>query len=81
VNEPGESRTTFDPDMLRVLAVAFDAAWDAVPNHFRNPDRLRQVLATQIFEAAARGEIDPRRICEAALTRTFAGCPPVRFAG
>src|SRR5262249_38788895 len=73
-----DSRNSFDPDVLRLLSVAFDEAWDAVPNHLQHPDRLRAVRATQVFELAARGELDPKRLSEEALARTFAGFPARR---
>ena len=70
-----DSRSVFDPDVLQTLSVAFDEAWDAVPNHFQYPERLRELLATQIFELAARGELDPARLSEQALARIFARRP------
>ena len=63
----------FNPEMLETLSGAVDKAWDAIPNHLRYPDRLRLVLATQIFELATRGECRRDRLSREALRRVFAG--------
>ena len=63
----------FDPEMLETLSGAFDEAWNAIPNHLRYPDRLRVMLATQIFELATRGECRRDRLSHEALRRVIAG--------
>jgi len=68
-----DERTAFDPEMLETLSSALDEAWDAIPNHLRYPDRLRLMLATQIFELASRGECQRDRLSHEALRRVFAG--------
>jgi hypothetical protein len=68
-----DDRAAFDPETLEALSSAFDQAWDAIPNHLRHPDRLRMVLATQIFELATRGECRRDRLSQEALRRVFAG--------
>jgi hypothetical protein len=65
--------TAFDPETLRMLSAAFDEAWNAIPNHLRYPDRLRLMLATQIFELAARGEQRCEHLSCEALKRVLAG--------
>ena len=70
-----DSSGAYNPDTLEVLQRAFDAAWDLVPNHLKYPDRLRVMIAIQIFEAAARGELDRNRLAREALTRVFARMP------
>jgi hypothetical protein len=70
---PVDQPAAFGPEMLQTLSGALDEAWDAIPNHLRYPDRLRAMLATQIFELATRGECRRDRLSHEALRRVFAG--------
>lgn len=70
-----DASPVFNPDGLQALTTAFDAAWASIPNHFRNPERLREMLATQIVELAARGEHRPEQLSSGALRRVFSWQP------
>jgi hypothetical protein len=68
-----ENRTVFGPEVLRSLGAAFEEAWDLIPDHFRKPDLLREMLATQIVELALSGEHRPDQLVQGALARLFRG--------
>jgi hypothetical protein len=63
----------FEPDQVRVLTSAFDAAWKAVQGSGvsfasnRHAEATRQLLALRIIEKAQLGEADPIRLCDDAL--------------
>jgi len=63
----------FDPESVRVLQAAFDAAWKTVTSSgsgFAVKGRAglaREVLARRIIVMAERGEDDPRRLVDDAL--------------
>jgi hypothetical protein len=59
---PGE----FDPEALKVMVEAFDAALKALDDGGQ-PKIVLEVIAQRIIEAAKRGERDPARLVEAAL--------------
>jgi hypothetical protein len=65
----------FDPETVRVLADAFDAAWRSLETSGapsatdRYAERARAILATSIIEAAKRGERNQKRLREEALLR------------
>jgi hypothetical protein len=59
-----------DPDVRRILALAFDRAWDSYYLHARRTIK-REVagpeLAKRIVQAAQSGERNERRLAEAGL--------------
>jgi hypothetical protein len=62
----------FDPDEIRVLAAAFDKAWEAVQASGviypkANAELARAVLAKHIIAAAKDGEFDQGRLRDGAL--------------
>jgi hypothetical protein len=61
---------TSDPDVRRILALAFDRAWDSYYLHGRRTIK-REVagpeLAKRIVEVAQSGERSERRLAEAGL--------------
>ncbi len=60
--------TTFDPDAIRVLADAFDAAWRSLQTYGRyftsrgQAEATREKLALRIIEMAKHGERDLDRL-------------------
>jgi hypothetical protein len=56
----------FDPEMARLLGVAFEMAVVALQQRRRN-DPLRDAVAQKIIELAKAGERDPELLCDAAL--------------
>jgi hypothetical protein len=65
--------SSFDPEQIKILVSAFDAAWEAVKSSGGTLSRppyarpIRDVLAKRIIEMARRGQIDPRSLCEDAV--------------
>jgi hypothetical protein len=63
----------FDSDEVRILAAAFDKAWDSVQGSGARfdgdgeADAARATIARHIIEAATHGELDQRRLVEGAL--------------
>ena len=63
----------FNAEEVRVLTAAFDQAWqlmEASGAKFEtdsHAEKVREVLAKHIIEAAKQGERDPQRLIEAAL--------------
>jgi hypothetical protein len=63
----------FDPDAVRTLVAAFDAAWrsiEASGAHVTSEKQIeltRATLAKYIIEQARHGERDQRRLCDGAL--------------
>ena len=58
-------------DMMRLMALAFDQAWDrfVVPGMPIESDRLRPILAQHIVEMVRRGERDLDRISRGGVVR------------
>ncbi len=67
-----DSSGAYSPDALEILQRAFDDARDRVPNHLKYPTGCRAMIAIQIFEATARGELSRQRLTREVLTRVFA---------
>jgi hypothetical protein len=67
------TNSSFDPEAIKMLASAFDDAWEAVQRSGRTLCRppyagaIREVLAKRIIEMAQRGQTDPHRLSEDAL--------------
>jgi hypothetical protein len=72
LSEFGEAGA-FDPEDVRILVAAFDAAWESVKASgapFSEPDyqeTARDILAKFIIYAAKTGERDERTLTEGAL--------------
>ena len=68
--------TAFDPDEVGILSGALDDAWKTVTAsgaHLDgNAQAVRDALAKHIVEAAQRGELNKRKLCDGALAH-FAG--------
>jgi hypothetical protein len=70
---PFLSQTSFDPEMVNVLAAAFDTAWARVKSSGsplavgEGASATREILAKQIIAAAQAGERDKNRLVEGAL--------------
>ena len=66
-----EDGTAFDDASLKLLAIAFDAAWrilEASRNRlYRDPKRARDQLAQYVIAQAMDGERDPLRLVASAL--------------
>jgi hypothetical protein len=63
----------FDPDTIRILTTAFDAAWQRVQNSGvgfesdHQSEQARDTLAKYIIGQARRGERDGRRLRDGAI--------------
>jgi hypothetical protein len=60
----------FDPDELRILAAAFDKAWETVLASgvvYDKTELVRAILAKHIIAAAKDGEYDQARLRDGAL--------------
>ena len=71
---PFLSRAAFEPEVVEILAAAYESAWAAIEksgNAFASPRYKRaaqEILAKHIIETAQRGERDRQRLCEDAVT-------------
>jgi len=68
------AKAAFDPESAEMLAAAFDAAWDTIRNTLaaaENADAARERLAKRIIEMAQRGERDPKRLVDDAVSYVF----------
>jgi hypothetical protein len=69
------SNNVFDAETTKILASAFDAAWEEVktadgsPVGERHAAATRELLARHIVALAQRGERDPGRLIKNALSR------------
>ena len=65
--------SSFDPEAIKMLASAFDGAWEAVQRSGGTLSRpsyagaIREILAKRIIEMAQRGQTNPERLSEDAL--------------
>ena len=70
---PLAENRAFDPETVRVLAAAFENAWNSLMaggDRFADPlnaAHSREVLAKRIIKMAQRGERDSIRLCDDAL--------------
>jgi hypothetical protein len=72
VSEMGKETTpyrVYDPNLLKAMGMAFDAALNALPHEGRGEIRMRRELALLIIYFADRGEADPARLSRLALVR------------
>jgi hypothetical protein len=63
---------SFQPEEVRILVAAFDAAWDSIQSSDaqlldHQIDDARNLVAKAVIEAASQGERDERRLIERAL--------------
>jgi hypothetical protein len=61
------SRCVYDPEVLMVMANAFNRACDFLPAQFKNSDRMRKRLALHIIHQVDDGEYDPARLADSAI--------------
>ena len=67
------NESSFDPEDIKILVSAFDAAWEAVKSSggalSRSPYArpIREVLARRIIEMAGRGQNNPHSLCKDAV--------------
>jgi hypothetical protein len=65
--------TVFDPEIIQILASAFDDAWDRLEksgSRFARPGysrAMREVIARRIVEMAQQGVTDPQALAEDAV--------------
>jgi hypothetical protein len=65
--------TVFDPEIIQVLASAFDDAWDRMEksgSRFARPGysrAMREVIAKRIVDMAQQGVTDPQALAEDAV--------------
>jgi hypothetical protein len=57
----------FEPETVALMGAAFDAACKDLPSSGQS-DEVRELIALLIIVAALRGEIDPLRLREIALS-------------
>ena len=67
---PFLAREAFEPEVIEILATAFESAWAAIEKSgsaFASPRYKRaaqEILAKHIIETAQRGERDPQRLAD-----------------
>jgi hypothetical protein len=72
INELG-SEAVFDPETLRVLTAAFDAAWASIEatgtpfSDANHAETAREIIGKHIVQAAKNGERDQQQLCDGAL--------------
>jgi hypothetical protein len=66
-------RSVYDPDILKIMADAFDHACNSLPVQFINSDRMRRKLALHILREVNDGESDSTRLADSAVLSVF-GC-------
>lgn len=70
---PYSRNESFDPETIRVMSLAFDAAWKELLDMGHSStarykaNATREALAKRVIDIARRGEHDPARLCLAAL--------------
>jgi len=57
----------FDPEAVKVLSVAFEKARKSLHDKGQ-PEIVQEVIARRLIACAQRGERDPDKLCEEALT-------------
>jgi hypothetical protein len=63
-------RTDFDPETIAVLTAAFEKARKSLHDKGQ-PPLVEEIIAGRIIAAAKTGELDPDRLCEAALMKAL----------
>lgn len=70
---PSPHHTGFEPEMLDILAAAFENAWETIAKYgsmFAKPryaGAAREIVARRIIDLAKRGERDRYRLCDDAV--------------
>ncbi len=59
--------TNFDPETIAILGAAFDKTIESLHDG-RQPDVVREAIAKRIIALASKGERNPDRLCEMALS-------------
>ena len=57
----------FDPEAVKVLSTAFEKARKSLHDKGQ-PEVVQEVIARRLIACAQRGERDPDKLCEEALT-------------
>jgi hypothetical protein len=67
----------FEPEAVALIGEAFDAACEELPSSGQSDD-ARELIALLVIAAALRGEINPLRLREIALSEllSLSGIPP-----
>jgi hypothetical protein len=66
--KPTTPYRVYDPNSLKAMGTAFDAALEALPHEGKGEARIRRELALLILHLADRGETDPTRLSWFALS-------------
>jgi hypothetical protein len=67
MGKPTTPYRVYNPNSLKEMGMAFDAALDAFPREGGGEARIRRELALLIIHLADRGETDPTRLSRLAL--------------
>ena len=70
------SDRSFDAETMGIIGDAFDKACKEMHDQTQ-PDSLQESIAGRLIDIAARGERDPKKMCESALISL--GLAPNRF--
>jgi hypothetical protein len=62
-----QHRNAFDPETIVLLSAAYEKALRNLHDEGQ-PQIVREVIAKRIIELASKGERDPERLCQAALS-------------
>lgn len=57
----------YEPQILKTMGIAFDAAWDVISKDRKNREGKRLELSRLIFRLVDEGETDALRLCKLAL--------------
>ena len=69
-NTPTLTNASFDPEAIKVLASAFEEAWERSGGTLSRPayaGSIREVLAKRIIEMAQHGQSDARSLSDDAV--------------
>ncbi len=86
MNQFDGTHRVYEPELIRTMGIAFDAAWHVLRKHCEDRERLRRRLAQIIFGFADEGETDALRMCKLALDEIgksdlpFAKSTPLEFS-
>jgi hypothetical protein len=71
---PFLAQSAFDPEVIEILAAAFESAWASIEKSGsalaspRYKRAAQEILAKHIIETAQRGERDQKRLADDAVT-------------
>jgi hypothetical protein len=63
------SEAAFSPELTHVMGLAYERACLTLPGN-GYAAILKEIIARRIIEAAQRGEVDPQRLYEVAVTES-----------